>query len=269
MGKRKDLSVFDKVELLNRFEKLRRERPKISLREAAEKLDVTKSFLHKIKQQEADLRLKVIEDGSGQAKRKRHGKDDQVEKALLEFYHWAKSKNIPLNGPLLMEKAKAIAVEAGVMNFRPTDGWFSRWKKRNGLVFVTSRGEAAEADTSIAQHFLDIEFDDDVEAIEDAPADKMTDSLVQAVAEAKRHDQHSVDSDEEQDEKEPLVTVKEMHRALEVLEMGYKQNDFKIAMFEASMKEFREHLRDKFPPKPAIVDSCITWADAPGPGCPP
>ena len=76
----------------------------------------------------------------------------------MDFYNWAKSKNIPLNGPVLMEKAQKIAEEAGVGHFKATDGWFSRWKKRNGLVFATLQGEAVEADTSGMEAFLKNEW---------------------------------------------------------------------------------------------------------------
>ena len=47
-----------------------------------------------------------------------------------------------------------IAKDAGVEDFKATDGWFARWKKRNGLVFTILRGEAAEANTLGADTFL-------------------------------------------------------------------------------------------------------------------
>lgn len=123
--KRIDKSISDKVELLHRFNELK-EFPNIGLRQSAERLTVSKSFLHNIMKQEAEIRLQVTEDGASKAKRKRHGKDVNVENALLEFYNWAKNKSIPLNGPVLMEKANKIAEEAGVEDFKATHGWFSR-----------------------------------------------------------------------------------------------------------------------------------------------
>ena len=156
--KRIDKSTSEKVDLLDRFNELKKEHPNIGVRQAAERLTVSKSFLHKIIKQEAEIRLQVSEDGASRAKRKRHGKDVDVEKALMDFYNWAKSKNIPLNGPVLMEKAQKIAYEAGVEDFKATDGWFSRWKKRNGLVFAALRGEAAEADTAGAEAFMKNEW---------------------------------------------------------------------------------------------------------------
>ena len=57
-----------------------------------------------------------------------------------------------------MEKAQKIAEEAGVEDFKATDGWFSRWEKTNSLVFATLRGEAAEADTSGVEAFLKNEW---------------------------------------------------------------------------------------------------------------
>ena len=154
MSKRKDLSLTDKVQLLNRFNELKAQRPNVSLRDAAEELGTSKTSLHTMVKNEEYIRLTANDDvAANQAKRKRHGKDKDIEQALLHFYNWAKAKNIPMNEPMLMEKANQISEEAGA-EFHATDGWFARWKKRNGLVFVTLQGESAEADTLSADEFL-------------------------------------------------------------------------------------------------------------------
>ena len=154
MSKRKDLSLAEKVTILDNFQELKARQPLISLRDAAEELGTSKTSLHTMLKNEPHIRLAANEDGAATAaKRKRHGKDKDIEQALLRFYNWAKTKNIPMNGPMLMEKANQIAEEAGV-EFHATDGWFARWKKRNGLVFVTLQGESAEADTISADEFL-------------------------------------------------------------------------------------------------------------------
>lgn len=160
MGKRKDRTPTEKLDVLDKFHDLKKQSPRIGLREAADQLGVSKSMLGKLVKKEEELRREASEDEQGPAqKRNRYGKDKDIEAALLQFYHWAHDRNIPLNGPLLMEKAAKIAEVAGV-NFTPTVGWFARWKKRNGLVFATLRGEAAEADTSRADDFLKKDWPD-------------------------------------------------------------------------------------------------------------
>ena len=42
-------------------------------------------------------------------KRKRSGKDEDVEKALFDWFKFTRQRNAPVNGPILMEKANNIA----------------------------------------------------------------------------------------------------------------------------------------------------------------
>ncbi len=101
---------------------------------------------------EAVIRKEAKETGN--IKRHRDGKDAEVEKALYEWWEFATVRNIPLNGRILCAKAQSFAERAGHQDFRATDGWFSRWKVRNGVVFTKLAGEAAEADLPAVANFI-------------------------------------------------------------------------------------------------------------------
>ena len=49
-----------------------------------------------------------------------------------------------------MQKAKEIAKQLGHDQFKSSDGWFNRWKKRHDLRYTKVYGEASEADEEAA-----------------------------------------------------------------------------------------------------------------------
>ena len=61
---------------------------------------------------------------------------DQVNKAGLKWFTRLRSENVPVNGVLLEEKALYFAKELTFENFKASDGWLDKWKKRLGLIFV-------------------------------------------------------------------------------------------------------------------------------------
>ena len=51
------------------------------------------------------------------------------------------AKKVPLSGPMIKEKANQLAREMGI-NFVASNGWFYRFKTRQGLTFKSINGEA-------------------------------------------------------------------------------------------------------------------------------
>ena len=87
---------------------------------------------------------------SNERKRKRHGKDQAVEDGLWKWLRFAQSRKVPLSGPVLMHKAEEIAKQLGHNEFKSSDGWFNRWKKRHDLRYTKLYDEASEADEEAA-----------------------------------------------------------------------------------------------------------------------
>uniref|UniRef100_A0A1X7VRG9 HTH CENPB-type domain-containing protein n=1 Tax=Amphimedon queenslandica TaxID=400682 RepID=A0A1X7VRG9_AMPQE len=52
-----------------------------------------------------------------------------VKLEALSNFKLATSKNIPVGGPLLIEKAKMIANALGKFNFKGSQGWLEKWKE--------------------------------------------------------------------------------------------------------------------------------------------
>lgn len=150
MSKRQDLSVKQKCDLLKSYDVL----PKISLRDAAARLNVSHCTLNRILKNRSNIERAIIDNESDSRKRKRSGKEEVVDKALKEWFLQVRKKDARINGPLLRQKAEDLAKKMGKDDFVATEGWFQRWKKRENISFIKTHGEQGEADFSSAQSWF-------------------------------------------------------------------------------------------------------------------
>ncbi|VVD01444.1 unnamed protein product [Leptidea sinapis] len=67
-------------------------------------------------------------------KRVRTCTHDQVDKALLQWFKLQRDRGIPVNGPLLQEKANFFARQLDMQNFTCSMSWINRFKVRHNIV---------------------------------------------------------------------------------------------------------------------------------------
>ena len=60
---------------------------------------------------------------------RRNGNFTEVDLAVFKWFV-SQSKNIQIDRILLREKAKIYAQELGVKDFKASDGWLGKWKKK-------------------------------------------------------------------------------------------------------------------------------------------
>ncbi|KAH8033795.1 hypothetical protein HPB51_016250 [Rhipicephalus microplus] len=60
-----------------------------------------------------------------------------VEEALVKWLKAARSKNLPISGPLLVGKALVVASPLNLDNFVCSNGWLARFKARHGITTWT------------------------------------------------------------------------------------------------------------------------------------
>ena len=85
-------------------------------------------------------------------KRIKQAEYPELENGILSWFKQTRSENLPVDGPLLKEKALQLADALGIKEFQGSEGWLSRFKKRNSIIFKSVQGEAgdvAPADTEI------------------------------------------------------------------------------------------------------------------------
>lgn len=144
----KTLSLADRVEVLKRID------CKESQVSVAKHFGINPSQICRI----VKLRQQIMDDWQNNAnpdrKRKRTGKAEDVEEALLRWFSQARSRQLPVSGPMLIEKANQFAAGFGIENFSATNGWLERWKKRENIKFKQLHGEKQDADDFGAERWV-------------------------------------------------------------------------------------------------------------------
>lgn len=132
MNKRRDLSVEEKLDVLKKYDEL----PNMSQRQAACKLNVSQNLLGRMLKSRQEIENASLGNVNSNRKRKRVGKEEEVEEALKQWFTKVREKDVWVTGPLLRQKAEDLAKKMGKDDFVATEGWFHRWKKRENISFV-------------------------------------------------------------------------------------------------------------------------------------
>ncbi|KAJ4443982.1 hypothetical protein ANN_05771 [Periplaneta americana] len=74
-------------------------------------------------------------------KRKRHEKFGEVNTLVFEWFKSARSKQIPVSGQILREKALEFASQIGEEKFSASNGWLERFRLRHNIVFQSANSK--------------------------------------------------------------------------------------------------------------------------------
>lgn len=143
------LSLATKVRIIQELD-----RNNLSKTEIAKKFNIPKSTLSRILKNKGKIEEAVkLGNFATDRMRMRTTAYKEIEDVLFLWFKRARSANFPISGPILEEKAKEIATRMGIEDFRVSDGWLSRFKKRHGLVLKTVSGESAAVNRDICSHW--------------------------------------------------------------------------------------------------------------------
>ncbi|XP_069132369.1 uncharacterized protein [Argopecten irradians] len=140
--KRNDLSLAQKMDIVDMLDE------KLSQAEVAQRLKCSQSTISRIASKKEEIRLLFKTNQNTQRKRQRTSSAKDIEVALTAWYNEAKSNDMPITGPIMMEKAKEISVELNYEKFTPSSGWLSRWKTRNAVSWKRPPKEKKVSNTS-------------------------------------------------------------------------------------------------------------------------
>lgn len=147
---RKCLTLKEKIAILD---KIKSQPPTTTVRELATITGVSKDSVSRLKANELKLReeWRSQERCPSQRKRRRAGKDPEVDEALNLWFGNVIKRGVRVSGPMLKEKAVELARRMGHDEFVATDGWLSRWKNRRDIKFKKAHGEKASANSVEAE----------------------------------------------------------------------------------------------------------------------
>ncbi|GFO22523.1 tigger transposable element-derived protein 4 [Plakobranchus ocellatus] len=137
--KRKGFTLEQKIAIIEDTEKKTKTQSKI-----CEEYSIARGSLHTILK-DKDKIMSAYTQGlfSQNRKKMRRPETNDVDRALFTWFKDARSKNVPLSGPILVEKAKEFAERLGVTSFTGSTGWLDRFKSRHEIVMKRICGESA------------------------------------------------------------------------------------------------------------------------------
>jgi len=143
----KTVTLAQRVDVLNRLEK------NCSQTEVALELGINQSQISCIWKNKEKILLE-LQNSNPDRKCKCGGKSEDVEEALLRWFSQARSHQIRVSGPLLMEKAEQLSRGLALADFKATTGWLEQWKMRNAVQFKKLHGEKQDADVFGAERWV-------------------------------------------------------------------------------------------------------------------
>ena len=112
------------------------------MRSIAEKFGCSKSKIQSILAKKDEIFEHYGANKNAHCKGDRLSQLKNVDEATYKWYRKARSKNIPVTGPMLQEKAKRANEELVDATFKASNGWLDRFKKRYNITSKVISGEA-------------------------------------------------------------------------------------------------------------------------------
>ena len=120
--KLKITKLIQKCQIIRQIEK------GMTNKEASKKFGVPKNTISTWMKNKDKL-FEGLEQNSSDAKKMRRCDYEQVDKAVVKRFSLQKSRNVPIDGPILKEKELQFAKSFNFPTFKASDGWLDKWKK--------------------------------------------------------------------------------------------------------------------------------------------
>ena len=90
--------------------------------------------IQSILRDEQNVLDKFTASGNAASKRARTCRFQDIDLAMVEWFRKAGCKNIPVSGPILQQKACALAAQFAMeQEFKASDGWLEKFKIRYNI----------------------------------------------------------------------------------------------------------------------------------------
>ena len=141
MATKKTLTLKEKVDVITFHEK----HPKIGSREIAVNFGVGRTQIQNILKRKNELKSEFEANQPSTRKRRiRTTENDDVNKLTWEWFKDVVSRQLPVTGPMLQERAKLFAEQLKIDTFKGSNGWLESFRKRHNISFSTRCGESAD-----------------------------------------------------------------------------------------------------------------------------
>ncbi|XP_047027976.1 tigger transposable element-derived protein 4-like [Helicoverpa zea] len=94
-------------------------------------------------------------EGEGKSSKKlKRPKYEDLDEAILSWFHRQRQNNMPISGPLMKAKAENFAEELGLTSFKASEGWLGKFKQRHHINYGKISGEARSVDTNVTHDWI-------------------------------------------------------------------------------------------------------------------
>ena len=142
------ISVDKKREIV-KFAKLN---PSFSQQALGDKFSAPRSTIRDILKDSKKILQEDLSEVNLGRTRIQGGKNEELEKRLFQWFCQKRSQNIIITDNILRTKGQAIGEELEIENFKYSQGWLNRFKKRHLIKQYTLSGEAANVDRTSVEN---------------------------------------------------------------------------------------------------------------------
>ena len=140
--KRRELTLKDKIDLIKKSDGK-------SSRQLAEIYGVGRTQVQNILKRKRELTEQYEENANDGRKRQCVSTgNDKLNDVMWQWFNKMRAQLIPVSGPMIQEKALAIAKELGLPEFKASNGWLRSFKDRHNIAGARVCGESGSVDST-------------------------------------------------------------------------------------------------------------------------
>jgi len=141
---RKAVSLNTKIQTIDTVYK-----DKLSVKNVMIKFDVKKTAVYTALKNKEQLKQEWL-SGNGKLKRKKKvTANDDINKLVFEWFVSARSRLLPLSGPIVQEYARNVARALGNVKFSASNGWLESFRRSYDINFKEISGEAGDVSEEV------------------------------------------------------------------------------------------------------------------------
>lgn len=145
-----------RLTLKQKFELIKDHNDKMGIEKLKEKYKCGKTVVYDIIKNKTAIVDEYLSTQNVGAKMKpRSSKFEVINELTFNWLTQALSKNLPISGSLVQEKAKEIAIENGDDEFKASNGWLESFKNRHQLTFSVMCGESKATEQEPVNDFVE------------------------------------------------------------------------------------------------------------------
>lgn len=145
-----------RLTLKDKFKLIKDHDDKFTIEQLKEKYKCGKTAVYEIIKNKSAIVDEYLSAQNVGAKMKiRSSKFDVINELTFDWLTQALSKNLPISGTLVQEKAKEIAIENGDHEFKASNGWLESFKNRHQLTFSVMCGESKDTAQEPVNDFVE------------------------------------------------------------------------------------------------------------------